>query len=244
MAAEFPSLPDQECCWQTWQANNSITAWSLRRAERLLEWLRSLGLQDPEILDLGCGTGWFTERLAQFGHVTGVDLNRKGIEEARARIEQATFFAGNFFELALPRDHYDILVAQQVIAHVVDQPRFVELAASLLKPRGFLVLTTPNKFVMDRLGNVGWASSGPHHIEQWLDRKSLFRLVRTRFEIVRCTSIVPIGHSGVLRLVNSAKLDQMLGHLLSPRRLQTFKERAGFGYTLLLLARKRSLGSA
>jgi 2-polyprenyl-3-methyl-5-hydroxy-6-metoxy-1,4-benzoquinol methylase len=238
-APEFPTLADQERFWETWQETKSITEWSLARAGAIVELLRSLKLQDPEILDLGCGNGWFTDRLAEFGRATGTDLNRKAMEEAKQKYPRATFIGGDLFEVDLPLAHYDVVLSQQVIAHVVDQPRYVERAASLLKPRGTLILTTPNKFVMDRLGDAGWDATPPEHIEQWLDRKSLSGLLAPRFEILRLTSILPMGQRGILRLVNSARLNRALGLAVSPSRIRAFKERAGLGYTLIVLARKR-----
>ncbi len=235
---EFPSLADQERFWETWQEAKSITEWSQIRAEVILNLLRGLSLKDSEILDLGCGTGWFTERLAAFGKATGTDLSLKAIEEAKRRFPQGTFVGGDLFQVPLPEAHYDVVVSQQVIAHVVDQPRYVERAASLLKPRGHLILTTPNKFVMDRLGDQGWDATPPEHIEQWLDRKAVVRLLRPRFEILKFTSILPMGDRGILRLVNSARLNRALGFIIPAARLRALKERAGLGYTLIALARK------
>jgi 2-polyprenyl-3-methyl-5-hydroxy-6-metoxy-1,4-benzoquinol methylase len=238
-APEFPPLADQERFWETWQDTKSITEWSLARGEVILKLLRSLRLREPEILDLGCGTGWFTERLAAFGKATGTDLSQRAMEQARSRFPSANFIGGNLFEVALPTAHFDVVVSQQVIAHVVDQPRYLERAASLLKSRGYLILTTPNRFVMDRLGDQGWEATPPEHIEQWLDRKSLVQLLRPRFELLSFTSILPMGDRGVLRLVNSAKLNRALNLVIPETRLRALKERAGLGYTLIILARRR-----
>jgi 2-polyprenyl-3-methyl-5-hydroxy-6-metoxy-1,4-benzoquinol methylase len=236
-SSEFPELADQERFWVTWQQTKSISEWALTRSEVILSLLRRLNLTRPTILDLGCGNGWFTERLAEFGTVTGVDLSRAAMEEARSRFPHATFIGGDLFEVDLPAAHFDLVVSQQVIAHVVDQPRYVDRAASLLKPRGHLILTTPNKFVMDRMGD--WDVSPPEHIERWLDRRTLLGLLRPRFEILRFTSIIPMGRLGILRVVNSDKLNRALGLLIPADRLRALKERAGFGYTLIVLARKR-----
>jgi len=240
MAPEFPSLADQERFWETWQETKSITEWSLRRAEVILTLLHSLRLESPEMLDLGCGNGWFTERLAQLGRATGTDLSRKAMEEASRRFPSARFIGGDLFDVALPERHYDVVVSQQVIAHVTQQPRYVERAASVLKPRGHLILTTPNKFVMERLGDAGWDATPPEHIEQWLDRRSLLRLLEPQFEILRFTSILPMGQRGILRVVNSARLNRALSYVIPEARLTALKERAGLGYTLIVLARKRT----
>jgi SAM-dependent methyltransferase len=239
MTHDIPGLPEQERYWETWQSTKSITQWSQIRAEAILTLLRGLELKQPNILDLGCGTGWFTERLAAFGSATGVDLSLKAMAEAKEQLSKATFLGGDLFEVDLPRGHYDVVVSQQVIAHVVDQARYVERAASLLRPRGHLILTTPNRFVMDRLGDLGWEPTPPEHLEYWLDGKALRRLLRPRFEILRFTSILPIGRLGLLRIVNSEKLNGALRRLVPEARLRAWKERAGFGYTLVVLARKR-----
>ncbi|MGH7681360.1 MAG: class I SAM-dependent methyltransferase [Candidatus Eiseniibacteriota bacterium] len=235
----FPSLADQERFWETWQDAKSITGWSQKRAVAILGVIASLKLESPEILDLGCGNGWFTERLATFGKATGTDLSLKAMEEAKTKFPSATFLGGDLFEVPLPKAHYDLVVSQQVIAHVVDQTRYVERAASLLKSKGYLIVTTPNRFVMDRLGDQGWDATPPEHIEQWLDRNDLHRLLTTRFEILRSTSILPMGDRGILHFVNSAKLNRILGLAVSAERLEAWKERAGLGYTLIVLARKR-----
>lgn len=236
---QFPSLADQERFWETWQETKSITEWSQKRADAILRLVGSLRLQNPEILDLGCGNGWFTERLAAFGKATGTDLSLKAMEEARTKFPNASFLGGDLFEVPLPQAHFDLVVSQQVIAHVVEQPRYVERAASLLRSKGHLIVTTPNRFVMDRLGDQGWDATPPEHIEQWLTRQDLHRLLEPRFEILRSTSILPMGDRGILHFVNSAKLNRFLGLVLSTERLDAWKERAGLGYTLIVLARKR-----
>ncbi len=236
---EFPSLADQERFWETWQEAKSITEWSQVRADALLKIVRGLELKNPEILDLGCGNGWFTERLASFGTATGTDLSLKAMEEAKSLFPRATFIGGDLFQVPLPSAHYDIVVSQQVIAHVVDQPGYVKRAASLLKSRGYLILSTPNKFVMDRLDDLGWDATPAEHLERWLDRKALLNLLLPRFEILQFTSILPMGRRGILRLVNSAKLNRAVGLVIPEARLRALKERAGLGYTLIVLARKR-----
>ncbi|HET9251420.1 MAG TPA: class I SAM-dependent methyltransferase [Candidatus Eisenbacteria bacterium] len=237
--AEFPELADQERFWETWQEAKSITPWSLARADALLALIRSLKLGNPRILDLGCGTGWFAERLSSLGTVTATDLSKKAMEEARRRRPDIRFLDGDLFTLEIPDAPFDLVVCQQVIAHVVDQPRLVERAASLLKPQGYLVITTPNRFVMDRLGDLGWDATPPEHIEQWLDRRSLERLLRPRFEILRVSSILPMGTRGILRFVNSSRLNGMLSRIIPETTIRAWKERAGLGYTLIALARRK-----
>lgn len=236
-ALPYPTLADQQGYWdRRWGETNTPNAWSRRRSEAILTFLRSHALDHPKLLDLGCGTGWFTEQLAHFGPATGIDLSERAIAIARSQFPNVTFLAGNLFELPLPADHFDVVVSQEVIAHVDDQLGYLARAAHVLKPRGYLIVTTANKFVIERLD---WPPQPPGHIEQWLDMHSLKRLVRSHFRVFRTTTVLPLGNGGILRLLNSHKLNSLLGFVFSQRYLDALKERAGFGYTLIVLAQKR-----
>jgi ubiquinone/menaquinone biosynthesis C-methylase UbiE len=214
-----------------------INEWSRKRGQTILNLLGPLPLDHPKIIDLGCGTGWFTEKLAQIGQVTGIDLSEQAIAVAKSGFPHITFAAGNLFELSLPKEHFDVVVSQEVIAHVEDQVGYLDRAADVLRSRGYLILTTANKFVMERLD---WPPEPPGHIEQWLDMKSLKRLLKPRFRVFCATTILPIGHRGILRSVNSHKLNMALRLVIPESTLESLKGRAGLGYTLIAVAQKRS----
>jgi 2-polyprenyl-3-methyl-5-hydroxy-6-metoxy-1,4-benzoquinol methylase len=238
---EHPTLELQKQYWKFWnstyggRAETSIRP--LRRGEKILRYLRSLPLERPTILDMGCGMGWFANVLADFGPTTGIDLSDDAIAQAKSKFPHVTFMAGNVFEMELPERHFDVVVSQEVIAHVPDQKGYLERAARVLKPGGYLIVTTPNRFVHFR---NDWPPTPPGHIEQWLSRGALKRLLRPHFRLLRTTTVVPMGRGGILRLVNSPKLTWALGLLFSPERIEAFKEWAGFGWTQIVLAQKRS----
>ena len=145
--------------------------------------------------------------------------------------------AGNVFEMELPEQHFDVVVSQEVIAHVPDQPGYVERAARVLKPGGYLIVTTPNPFVHFR---NDWPPIPPGHIEQWLSRGALKRLLRPHFRVLRTTTAVPMGRGGILRLVQLHQAELGPGAAVFPERIEAFKEWAGFGWTQIVLAQKRS----
>jgi 2-polyprenyl-3-methyl-5-hydroxy-6-metoxy-1,4-benzoquinol methylase len=238
---EFPTLELQKEHWKYWNSRpehpyQDDLLRPLRRGDKILAYLRSLPLERPAILDLGCGMGWFANRLGEIGPTTGIDLSDDAIAEAKSRFPHLTFLAGNVFEMELPKRHFDVVVSQEVIAHVPDQPGYVERAARVLKPGGYLIVTTPNWFVHSR---IRWAPIPPGHIEQWLSRGALKRLLRPHFRVLRTTTIVPIGHGGILRLVNSTKLNRAMERLFSPARIEDAKGWAGLGWTQIALAQKR-----
>jgi 2-polyprenyl-3-methyl-5-hydroxy-6-metoxy-1,4-benzoquinol methylase len=240
MRSTYPGLRDQQQFWNNWNATlrdpTNLNEWTVKRCEIILRFVRSLAIDKPKILDFGCGTGWLTERLAEFGAATGIDLAEEAIATAQSRAPHVEFHAGDLFQIPLPKDYYDIVVSQDVIAHIPDQEAYVDRAADLLKAGGYLLLATPNKWVMDR---SDWPAQPAEHIELWLTMTGLKRLLGRRFRILHGSSIMPIGNRGILKFVNSCKVNAALGLFVSQENLKRFKEWVGWGYELIALAQKR-----
>src|SRR5262249_49094563 len=103
--------------WQHWQDRKTINEWKDRRHDMVVSFVGSLGLDNPLILDVGCGPGWYTNRLSRFGNVTGIDLSEEAIQMAKSRFRHITFIARNVFDDPLPAGHFDVVVSQEVIDH-------------------------------------------------------------------------------------------------------------------------------
>ena len=241
---QVPAIDDQRLFWnwhwQHWQERKTLNAWTERRAEIILAIIRSLPIRRPRLLDLGCGLGWFTERLADLGEAHGIDLSPEAIAVAQARRPDIHYLAGNIYEAALPESYFDVVVSQEVIAHVEDRPKYVDRATEVLKPNGYFIITTGNKFVIDRLGDVGWNVQPPQHIAHQLSRGQLKRMLRPRYEVLEVRTIIPHGTRGILRLVNSYKLNSLFSKMVSQEKLDELKERAGFGWQMVVLAQKKT----
>jgi 2-polyprenyl-3-methyl-5-hydroxy-6-metoxy-1,4-benzoquinol methylase len=178
-----------------------------------------------------------TADLSEAGRATGIDLSEVAIAQARAAYPHVRFIAGNLYETTFPAEQFDVVVSQEVLAHVEDPDRYLGIIARILKPNGYLIITTANRLVMER-----WDPGGPDpdaHIKVYPNRRELKRMLRGRFRVLRTMSIIPIGDRGILRLVNSYKLNTALRWFLSPRHIERLKEWAGFGYTLIALAQPR-----
>src|SRR2546427_12872683 len=92
----LPSLADQRRYWdERWDRQRLPNAYQRRRGDTVLALLESLGLRNLEILDFGCGTGWFTADLSHWGRATGIDLSEVAIAEAQAAYPQARVLAGH-----------------------------------------------------------------------------------------------------------------------------------------------------
>lgn len=234
----LPSLGDQRRFWdERWDRQRLPSYYQRRRGETILAILRSLRLANPEILDCGCGTGWFAEQLSHHGRATGIDLSETAIAHARAAYPKVTFIAGNVYETTFPAACFDVVVSQEVVAHVENPIAYLDIIARVLKPHGYLIITTANRLVMER-----WDHGAPDpdaHIKLYPNQREFKRMLSSRFRVLRTTSIMPIADRGFFRLVNSPKLNAALEWVIPPRSLERVKEWAGFGYTLVALAQRR-----
>ena len=98
------------------------------------------------ILDAGCGDGRFCFELRDENvKLTGVDYSERAIAFARAFNPNATFHVGELSALRL-QGKFDAAVMIEVLEHIPpsDIPAMMEALASLLKPRGRLVVTVPS----------------------------------------------------------------------------------------------------
>jgi 2-polyprenyl-3-methyl-5-hydroxy-6-metoxy-1,4-benzoquinol methylase len=240
---QLPSLDEQrnfwDWHWQNWEQRKVMNDWTERRAHEILALIRSLSLKHPRMLDFGCGRGWFTERLADLGEAHGIDLSPEGIATAQLRRPDIRYLAGSVYDAPLAVGYFDVVISQEVIAHVEDQPRYVERAAEILKPGGYFIVTTGNKYVIDRLGDVGWVKQPEHHIRRELYKEQLKKMLLPSFEIVKYFTIIPHGTLGILRVVNSFKLNQMASLIVPQAKLSRLKEKAGFGWQMIFLVKKR-----
>ena len=231
-------IDTQRSFWNDWNAAHReqvVGPVSQRQSAIVLEWMRSLGRSDLDIIDIGCGTGWLCAQLLAFGRVTGTDLANEVIERARVRMPAARFLAGDFMALDFAPASFDVVTTLEVLTHVHDQPAFMRKIAEVLRPGGTLMLATQNRFVLER-NDI--APPKPGQLRHWVDRRELRTLLRPHFEVAQLFSVTPAGNGGILRLANSVKLNRLAASLVGEDRLRAAKERLGLGWTLMALARK------
>jgi len=244
MNQQLPSIDEQrnfwDWHWNNWEDRKVLNDWTERRAQEILALIGTLSLTQPKFLDFGCGRGWFTERLAGLGEAHGIDLSPEGIAAAQARRPDIHYLAASVYDAPLPLNYFDVVVSQEVIAHVQDQPKYVDRAAQVLKTGGYFIITTSNKYVWDRLGDLGWNVQPKEHIAKQLSRSDLKRMLQPRFNVLSVSTIIPHGQKGILRVVNSAKLNAAMHLFISKERLDRLKEKAGLGWQMIFLAQKKA----
>jgi SAM-dependent methyltransferase len=99
-----------------------------------------------DVLDVGCAQGTLALLLAERGHrVCAMDIRQQFLDYAASRYEKGDirFICGNALDVT-PDKQFDLVFANQIIEHLVYPAQLVGMLASRLKPRGRLVVTTPN----------------------------------------------------------------------------------------------------
>ena len=101
------------------------------------------------ILDLGCGSGALSQRLADLGHqICSVDLVANPFEASspvtfvHADIESLT--TADSIRAAVGSQPFDAVLLVEVVEHLRDPQLAFALARECLAPHGRLVVTTPN----------------------------------------------------------------------------------------------------
>lgn len=96
--------------------------WIGEREFRLAQ--RRLAPQPGEtLLDVGCGTGWFTRRFAATGlRLTGLDSNAAWLDYARSRSTGTiTWLEGDARRLPFPDGHFDRVVSIAALCFIDDE---------------------------------------------------------------------------------------------------------------------------
>jgi SAM-dependent methyltransferase len=132
--------------------------------------LKRTGLKIDNIkcLDIGCFDGTGMSVLSERGchNVWGIEMQKSASEVANS-LFPGRIFNGNFLDMDISiYNNFDLLIMTDVLEHLKDPKAALEKASTLLKPGGFLFITTPdNKSFISRIMGKNWPSLVPvHHI--------------------------------------------------------------------------------
>ena len=127
--------------------------------ERLIKYTRRAyqmlpKIENPHILDIGCGSGVPTIELAKLsdGEIIGIDINQSSLDKLNGKIGEEGFSSRvktvkcSLFEMDFPDESFDIIWAEGSI-WVIGFEKGLKEWRRLLKPSGFLVVHDAIKIV-------------------------------------------------------------------------------------------------
>lgn len=134
------------------------------------------------LLDLGTGTGRMLELFGpQIERGLGLDLSHDMLALARNRLDRAglrhcSVRQGDIYDLALPRDSFDVIIIHQVLHFLDDGARAIAEATRVLRPSGRLLVVdfAPHdlEFLRDEHAHrhLGFT---PETVAQWMSAAGL-----------------------------------------------------------------------
>jgi SAM-dependent methyltransferase len=136
-------MPEDTRCFYDLTAEQTANEWYPK--DILMPTIRdfcSLLPEQPRVLDLGCGAGYESKRLASIGaRVVGVDYSEEGIRIARERTPECLFEVLDFRHLDARFGVFDGVFACASLIHISPEelPDVLWRIANVLKPGGYLL---------------------------------------------------------------------------------------------------------
>lgn len=163
------------------------------------------------LLDVGCGTGWFTRRLAAAGFdVTGLDVDADALDFARERSDHGiAYVEGDACRLPFPDQSFDQVISITALCFVDDWPRAMAEIVRVTRRRFVLGLLNRHSLLWLDKGRSG--GKGAYQGAHW----------HTRGELDEVLEELPVEHvrfSTAIFLPSGTELAQAVERAL-PNRL-------------------------
>ena len=142
--------------------------------------IRSLTSSTDRLLDVGCGTGATLRYLQDKGYT-----NLEGLEVSARAVEVLgrhgiTMHHARLPDLPLPDHQFDVVIASQVLEHIIRRKKFLQELSRILRPGGALILFVPDNC----LGPI----DEPSHVVKF-NKESLKKELSPHFKSVFVSSM-------------------------------------------------------
>jgi len=121
------------------------------------EFAASLGNSSSNsVLDVGCGTGFQTQLYEQLGmSVWGIDIAERLVEIANRKLQSVSCFVANAEDLPFANASFDIVnCCGSTLSFITDYKRAIAEMARVLKPNGYLILETEQRWNLDLVWEI------------------------------------------------------------------------------------------
>lgn len=112
------------------------------------------GAGTVRILDVACGAGHLTAAVSEqfpMAELYGIDYSITAVDKAVTEYPTLTFCCGDAYDLPYQDGWFDLVLLNNIWEHVPDPLRLLAAVRRVLKPGGFVVVSTPSRY---RFGNL------------------------------------------------------------------------------------------
>jgi len=128
---------------------NISSASHIKTNEKVLDLIKIYFKQGNKLLDLGCGKGYLSRKVGDFIHNQGFNAKKyllaSDIEKNAFEAFEIPFKQLNFDKkMPFKNKSFDLIYSVEVIEHLNSPYDLILECSRILKPGGYLILSTPN----------------------------------------------------------------------------------------------------
>ena len=119
----------------------------IKRLNFIIDVLRKKLPDGAEVLDVGCGNGVISRSLGEQGfNVKGIDISEKTIAKAKSlnKYPNVRFEVISAEKLVAGGNRYHAVICSEVLEHLHDPGKLLNVLHQSLHPNGVLIVTVPN----------------------------------------------------------------------------------------------------
>ena len=107
--------------------------------------LKDKKLQGADVLEVGCGTGRFSEQIVKLGgKLTVLDIGSNLVDEVTRRLSCAGL-VGDACDLPIADGSFDFVISSECIEHTLNPKQAIKEMCRVCRQGGMVCLTSPNK---------------------------------------------------------------------------------------------------
>ena len=169
-----------------------------RRVECTLELVQQAAEQIrgiTRVLDLGCGQGHITSKIRETfprAKIAGLDYSISAIAYANKKFPGIDFIVASAYQCPYRPSYFDIVVCNNLWEHVPDPLLLLGKISRVMKPHGFLIISTPSRYRWGNLVNVIRGKPiqfmSEHHVTEYSVGQVIEQLKYGGFQVIRCYS--------------------------------------------------------
>ena len=169
-------------------------------------------VKDKTVLDMACGTGYGSSILREkaASRVFGVDISPEAIELAREKYrgDHLHFMIGDLSRIPFSANSFDAIVCFETIEHTDNHKEALAELARVLRPRGLLIISSPNRRLTSPGKSLANSPDNPFHTIEY-SANEFKDLLSQYFEIIDI-----YGQRNINRLFLLPFLERLLRYVI------------------------------